>query len=718
VTFTVLQGNALHLPLADGSVHMVCTSPPYWGLRDYGVPGQLGLEPTPEEYVANMVAVFREVWRVLRDDGTVWLNLGDSYAGSNAQQGGDGSTSRLGPQATNTSWTRDQQAMRTSGAGVVKVGAGLKPKDLIGIPWRVALALQADGWWLRSDIVWCLSGGTVVYARTQKGDMPMTVKDLARLDPATVQLWNGEKWTRLLGMNRNERCGGEIEMVLRSGERIACTPTHRFPTQRGLVDAGSLRVGDVLERCQLPEPEKVMDCAIDEDAAWLAGLYIAEGSMADDTIQIAGHVKEAERWERVQRIAAKYGGWATKTEDGNAQAIRLYGKVLCAILKELVSGHTAKDKGFGPHVWRYSNRFLDAMLDGYLSGDGHWDAKNNRWRLGFTRNYNLERDLRVVCARLGYRLTLNFSSVAYNGKRVPTFRGEIRKERCGHRNEKDMGEIVAIRKAKCRQVYDLGVADEPHLFALGSGVLTHNSKPNPMPESVTDRPTKAHEYLFLLAKSARYFYDNEAIKEEATKAPDAGRAVYKYESDDPVYRTHQGIADARLKDYRVTGRNRRTVWTIATQPCPLAHFATMPPALVEPCIKAGTSERGCCPACGAPWERVVRRVALGERDDTGRTHSRAEQRMGKAAPPERGWEAVNNTLGWQPTCGCPEHEPVPCVVLDPFGGAGTTMLVADRLGRCGVGVELSDEYCRMARRRCYQDAPLLAYAKEQVCQLA
>lgn len=79
MTFTVLQGDALHLPLADGSVHCCVTSPPYWNLRDYNVPGQLGLEPTPEEYVANMVAVFREVWRVLRPDGTCWLNLGSSY---------------------------------------------------------------------------------------------------------------------------------------------------------------------------------------------------------------------------------------------------------------------------------------------------------------------------------------------------------------------------------------------------------------------------------------------------------------------------------------------------------------------------------------------------------------------------------------------------------------------------------------------------------------
>ena len=119
----------------------VVTSPPYWGLRDYGVGGQLGLEATPEAYVENMVAVFREVRRVLRDDGTVWLNLGDSYA---VGKGNPGPNSADAKNAARRGWSRPND-WRVP---------GLKPKDLVGIPWRVAFALQADGWWLRSDIVW------------------------------------------------------------------------------------------------------------------------------------------------------------------------------------------------------------------------------------------------------------------------------------------------------------------------------------------------------------------------------------------------------------------------------------------------------------------------------------------------------------------------------------------------------------------------------------
>jgi DNA modification methylase len=133
--------------LADESVHCVVTSPPYFGLRDYGVDGQIGLEHTLDGFISEMVALFREVRRVLRSDGTLWLNLGDSYAGSWGSQG---------RRETPETLSRNQIAnhpKRASNTGSIR-SAGLKPKDLMGVPWRVAFALQADGWWLRQDIIW------------------------------------------------------------------------------------------------------------------------------------------------------------------------------------------------------------------------------------------------------------------------------------------------------------------------------------------------------------------------------------------------------------------------------------------------------------------------------------------------------------------------------------------------------------------------------------
>jgi DNA modification methylase len=310
MTTTLHQGDCRDVlaTLPAESVHCCVTSPPYFGLRDYGVAGQIGLEPTLDAYVATLVEVFRQVRRVLHKDGTLWLNLGDSYG---AQQGNGFNTHAY------TGGTNRVQTMQAE-QGNIKVATGLKPKNLIGIPWRVAFALQADGWYLRSDIIW--------------------------------------------------------------------------------------------------------------------------------------------------------------------------------------------------------------------------------------------------------------------------------------------------------------------------------AKPNPMPESVTDRPTKAHEYLFLLAKSERYYYDTDAIREPQID-PDRIQ-VNKLTRGPSLENGKSWRSDGDERGYNPLGRNRRSVWTVATQPFSDAHFATFPPALIEPCILAG------CPPGGT--------------------------------------------------------------VLDPFGGAGTTGLVADRLQRNAVLIELNPKYADMAQMRIHGDAPLFA----------
>lgn len=145
----ITQGNVLNgFPeIPDKFVNCCITSPPYWGLRDYGVEGQMGLEPTPEEYIANMVKVFREVKRVLKDDGTLWLNVGDSYAapGKNRTEEQSTRNSTMQGGLAGQSTILKQQS---------KIVGDLKPKDLVGIPWMLAFALRADGWYLRQDIIW------------------------------------------------------------------------------------------------------------------------------------------------------------------------------------------------------------------------------------------------------------------------------------------------------------------------------------------------------------------------------------------------------------------------------------------------------------------------------------------------------------------------------------------------------------------------------------
>ena len=150
MSMDIRQGDCLGLlrEMAAGSVRCCVTSPPYWGLRDYGHAGQLGLEKTPEEYVARLVEVFREVRRVLADDGTLWLNLGDSYTATHTGKQGTSHSSAFHP--TGQDYVDNVTGVRRER----DIPSGLKPKDLVGIPWRVAFALQADGWYLRSDIIW------------------------------------------------------------------------------------------------------------------------------------------------------------------------------------------------------------------------------------------------------------------------------------------------------------------------------------------------------------------------------------------------------------------------------------------------------------------------------------------------------------------------------------------------------------------------------------
>jgi DNA modification methylase len=320
------------------------------------------------------------------------------------------------------------------------------------------------------------------------------------------------------------------------------------------------------------------------------------------------------------------------------------------------------------------------------------------------------------------------------------------------------------------------------------------AKPNPMPESVTDRPTKSHEQVFLLAKSgdnlfwthrdglgtrmapepdyrwvnresgeetevppdgwpsagkdvwrrvnlwvgSDYFYDSEAVREESItndmRRPYAPGQVDKRGNGHdrrasnplrgvPPRHAQYKSSDQSGLDYvgRGMGRNLRSVWTIATQPFPEGHFAVFPDKLAETCILAGTSEKGCC-TCGAPWARTITK---GEPDEAHRSACGADAAGGYNGRSTKKHDAAGvqnssdikrrileglrkKTYGWQPTCDCPPTDPVPCVVLDPFGGAGTTALVADRLGRDAILIELNADYAAMAKRRVIKDSPLFA----------
>jgi DNA modification methylase len=234
---------------------------------------------------------------------------------------------------------------------------------------------------------------------------------------------------------------------------------------------------------------------------------------------------------------------------------------------------------------------------------------------------------------------------------------------------------------------------------LRSDIIWH--KPNPMPESVTDRPTKAHEYLFLLTKSQKYFYDNEAVKELTVSEHEAKWRNTKHGWGGGV--SHTGEGSGRKFGADASKRNRRSVWTITTQPFKGAHFAVMPAKLVEPCILAGSSAKS-CEHCGKCYERQTEKHVKPK----GRAKPGTYTHDAHTTPQSASY-GKNNNLGGDPlpikttgfihACDCGSVDPVPSTVLDPFSGAATVGLVAVQHGRDYIGIELNPTYAKMGEKR-------------------
>ena len=479
MTTRILRGDC-RVVLADlpaESVHCCVTSPPYFGLRDYGHDGQIGLEQTPAEYVEQLVQVFREVRRVLRDDGTLWLNLGDSYAGYH------GNKNSAVPTSATNGWTNGtNENARTSTAN----RDGLKAKDLIGIPWAVATAL-------------------------------------------------------------------------------------RDPYYAG-------RIKDI------------------NDRVWLAAMIDGEGCM----------------FIHKRKAGTDSGARFTKSDGTEVSYTRnadTYGAGL-----EVANTHLAiienciRITGVGSVVRQEKDRRQPLY---------RWNVRSNECRWIIEEVYP-----HLVAKKHQARLLLGCPS---SGERADAAHQALMGLHGGTPTDVDFKPPESL--------FQPG-------YYLRQDVIW--AKSNPMPESVTDRCTKAHEYVFLLSKSPRYYFDSEAMAEPAIHA---GKVVTLGEKSlskgqaNGANVAKSGNANADSVTVKDT-RNRRSVWSIATQPFKEAHFATMAPELAETCIKAG------CPIGGT--------------------------------------------------------------VLDPFGGAGTTGLVADRLQRHAVLVELNPEYIGIARDRIHGDAPLFA----------
>jgi len=261
-------------------------------------------------------------------------------------------------------------------------------------------------------------------------------------------------------------------------------------------------------------------------------------------------------------------------------------------------------------------------------------------------------------------------------------------------------------------------------------------KENGMPESCEDRPTTSHEYLFLLTKSERYFFDQEAVREPHTYNRWSNKRNRDASMVDAVHGGQVGktslLRKGPIEAFPNNGRNLRSVWMIPTvslscglckvcgrywhndapqEHCShktVGHFAAFPPKLVEICLQAGTSEKGCCPRCGAPWGRILERTEEENKSLHGSFFNQGKSAIHHENRSQQGKRFIKKTVGWRPTCSCEAGAPVPCTVADIFSGAGTMPMVAAKLGRDAVGVELNPDYVEMSRRRLSRELGMLA----------
>lgn len=225
------------------------------------------------------------------------------------------------------------------------------------------------------------------------------------------------------------------------------------------------------------------------------------------------------------------------------------------------------------------------------------------------------------------------------------------------------------------------------------------AKPNPMPESVTDRPTKSYEHIFMLTKSAKYYTDMDAVREETVTFDNSIRDRDNTKLNNTPGRTHMD----GLKMNNYTSRNLRDVWNIATQPCRFAHFATFPEELVNKCILMGTADRA-CGICGAAWERVVEHITGKHNHQASqyqREKSKNVQSGGINSTTLGGIPGTNKTLGFRPSCSH-NDDSGKCIVLDPFGGTGTVAYRAQEMGRKFIHIDISEKYNAYARTRLAQ----------------
>ncbi len=750
----IKKSNEENFQLVENQKQNVCSKCGAWA-------GQLGLEPTYQMYIDHMMLVMTELKRILKKTGTLFWNMGDSYASSGGPSRHFGYSDPKWDKARNGSFEES-----------TAYDQGIEPKSLMMMPERLAMAMIDDGWILRNTLSWhkCLGSNTQLYVKTSTGTFRTNVKDLYKIK-GEKYVYGTKGWIKITNFVKNPT-SDMLTIHLRNGMRIEVTPEHRFPLEDGrLLCANDLKKGDKIAHNRLAD-NKGSELGT-YDNGYIVGMYVAEGCKTKRMIQIALHAKENDIADKIKKFTLKYDGTFGNYNYGNRKIVHVSGDVPISIIDHYVAGYGSKNKHLSSYALNENNNFLEGVLDGYLDGDGHYEKENDRYRIGFALNRELEYDLRLICNRLGYnmRAFLSHATETKSGKVFPAIRGEIRKKRSGHHNQKDDYEIKHIEETMGIS-YEIEVDSEDHLFTLIDGTLTHNS--NAMPSSVRDRFSNKWEYVFFFTKSQKYYFDLDSIRKPLAKSSikrisqenipnqfKSGKSSefaetnpvnnipkimnnmhQKYQQEGAYKGSHSGYIneDGSLR-VNLSGANPGdilfddtiydpytdpNIWDafieyleqerpellmpsildIPTMPHSFAHFAVFPETLVNPLIKVGCPSEVCV-KCGKP--KLPFFIDTGRYYDHGtgeysEYHTRETKRKIMDANGISDSSVFNTELikervtKWIPSCNCNAGFE-PGTVLDPFAGSGTVGVVAKKQGKSAILTEISPEYAEIIKNR-------------------
>lgn len=460
-----------------------------------------------------ITTVMSECRRILKPTGLLWLNIGDTASGSG---GAGGDYNAGGAKEGRPKWKQGK--------------TGLPNMTWCNIPARVSTMMLFDEWLLRSEIIWdkCLSGGTKVYAKTPFGEGPRPLDDLWRKRHLPIEVWTGEMWTPIRSWRQVERPEeGSLEITLRSGEVIGCTHDHIWMVADRQVEAKDLIVGMTLDSTTLPQPSPPTSPALlsDNEIGWFIGFYMAEGNkQPEHGLVFTVHADEVEFAKRIITTVEALGGTATFTTRGNVGRVNCFGRIPRAAVETYVSGDTSKTKHLTWHCWQRSNKFLMALLHGWLDGDGHFEAANGRFIGNITDNDKWISDLRTIANRLHPYSFRARRSINHNQHgEFPGWKWELRQDQRQRRTSDT--QIVAISKGRARKFYDISL-DAPHVFALASGVISHNCIERREDLKHVRRVRPAHEMIYCFAKHKGYRWDHEGLAETGSVwhfAPSSGK---------------------------------------------------------------------------------------------------------------------------------------------------------------------------------------------------